>query len=180
MFFFSISSSRLFDWVVSFLHPNHWRNLSFCISFSLNLYTFFTMALWDVKIILHTIFQQKMFVISFIHFSILSLPWNRLCYNLPWNKLCDSMYDRICSHSQDASNIYYIMTKKFGQVLDVWIKAGIFFFRNKKFDEARKYMDRALIALEKKYRKSDYCVFSSLHVEEGNGLILLRKAKLCS
>ncbi|ROT65001.1 putative protein RRP5-like [Penaeus vannamei] len=52
---------------------------------------------------------------------------------------------------KDASNIYYIMTKKFGQVLDVWIKAGIFFFRNKKFDEARKYMDRALIALEKKY-----------------------------
>ncbi|XP_063601568.1 protein RRP5 homolog isoform X2 [Penaeus indicus] len=52
---------------------------------------------------------------------------------------------------KDASNIYYIMTKKFGQVLDVWVKAGIFFFRNKKFDEARKYMDRALIALDKKH-----------------------------
>ncbi|XP_047480306.1 protein RRP5 homolog isoform X2 [Penaeus chinensis] len=52
---------------------------------------------------------------------------------------------------KDASNIYYIMTKKFGQVLDVWIKAGIFFYRNKKFDEARKYMDRALIALDKKH-----------------------------
>lgn len=64
------------------------------------------------------------------------------------------------SHSQEASKIYYIMTKKYGQVLDVWIKAGIFFFRNKKFDEARNYMDRALVALEKKNRKCDFFIFS--------------------
>lgn len=87
------------------------------------------------------------------------------------------MSDLFYSHSQDASNIYYIMTKKFGQVLDVWVKAGIFFFRNKKFDEARKYMDRALIALDKKHRKSDCCFISSLCVGEGNELVLVRKEK---
>lgn len=48
--------------------------------------------------------------------------------------------------------MYFTMTKKFGKVRDVWIKAGIFFFTQNKADEGRRYMERALLSLDKKER----------------------------
>lgn len=51
---------------------------------------------------------------------------------------------------KEAEKIYFTMTKKFGKVRDVWIKAGIFFYTQNKADEARHYMDRALLSLDKK------------------------------
>nr|XP_045592491.1 protein RRP5 homolog [Procambarus clarkii] len=50
---------------------------------------------------------------------------------------------------KEAEKVYFIMTKKFSQNRDVWIKAGIFFFSNSMADEGRRYMDRALLSLDK-------------------------------
>lgn len=52
---------------------------------------------------------------------------------------------------KEAEKVYFIMTKKFSQNCVVWIKAGIFFFSNNMADEARRYMEKALLSLDKKY-----------------------------
>lgn len=50
---------------------------------------------------------------------------------------------------KEAEDIYFKMSKKFSQTFDVWIKAGIFFYKNNKLEEARSYLDRALLSIDK-------------------------------
>ncbi|KAG7169026.1 RRP5-like [Homarus americanus] len=50
---------------------------------------------------------------------------------------------------KEAEKVYFAMTKKFGKIKDVWLKAAIFFFSHNMANEARRYMDRALLSLEK-------------------------------
>lgn len=54
---------------------------------------------------------------------------------------------------QEASKVYFLMSKKYSTVLDVWVKAGIHFFKHKRPEEARRYMERALLSLDKRDRK---------------------------
>ncbi|KAK3873019.1 hypothetical protein Pcinc_021945 [Petrolisthes cinctipes] len=52
---------------------------------------------------------------------------------------------------READKVYFVMTKKFSTELDVWVKAGIHFFSLKRPEEARKYLERALLSLDKKH-----------------------------
>ncbi|KAK4313675.1 hypothetical protein Pmani_014964 [Petrolisthes manimaculis] len=52
---------------------------------------------------------------------------------------------------READKVYFVMTKKFSTELDVWVKAGIHFFNLKRLEEARKYLERALLSLDKKH-----------------------------
>lgn len=68
---------------------------------------------------------------------------------------------------KEAEDTYYKVTKKFSQTFDVWIKAGIFFFKNNMLEEGRKYMDRALLSLDKSHHVNLINRFAQLEFQFG-------------
>ncbi|XP_064095181.1 protein RRP5 homolog [Macrobrachium nipponense] len=68
---------------------------------------------------------------------------------------------------KEAEDTYYKVTKKFSQTFDVWIKAGIFFFKNNMLEEGRKYMDRALLSLHKSHHVNLINRFAQLEFQFG-------------
>ncbi|KAK7086951.1 hypothetical protein SK128_004865 [Halocaridina rubra] len=69
---------------------------------------------------------------------------------------------------KEAEDTYFKLTKKFNQVFDVWIKAGIFFYKAGKLEEARRYMERALLSLDKAEHVNLINRFSQLEFQFGD------------
>lgn len=61
---------------------------------------------------------------------------------------------------QEAEKTYKVMARKFNKEKDVWIKFGIFYFKNNKLNDGRFVLQRSIQSLEKKVRVEKLSAFA--------------------